>query len=157
MNKEECCPKFDPAGWENKTHTWTNKLFVTKSIPQFLHMPLPWVFGATVTKMCTEAEKAGALMKDSMLMAYDPSPWKSELFLSVNKEVPGMKNVRLSGDFITKVFDGPYQDVPKWIAQTEKYLASINKKSKKYYFYYTSCPKCAEKWGHNYVVIFVQV
>jgi hypothetical protein len=157
MNKDECCPKFDPTGWENKTHTWENKQFITKSIPQFLHMPLPWVFGATVTKLCAEAEKAGALMNDSMLLAYDPSPWKSELFLSVSKEVPGTQNVKLSGTFITKVFDGPYQNVPKWMGITEEYLKSINKKALKYYFYYTSCPKCAEKWGHNYVVIFLQI
>ena len=25
------------------------------------------------------------------------------------------------------------------------------------YFYYTTCPKCAKKHGHNYVVGFAQV
>lgn len=157
MENKECCPKFDPTGWENKTHTWENKLFIKKVIPQFLHMPLPWIFGSAISQMCGAAEKAGALMPNSMFLSYDPSPWKAELFVDVSKEVPGQDNVRLSGNFITKVFDGPYQNVPKWIEETEKYLASINKKSLKYYFYYTSCPKCAQKWGHNYVVIFVQI
>lgn len=29
--------------------------------------------------------------------------------------------------------------------------------SEKYYFHYTSCPKCAKIYGHNYVVAFAKV
>lgn len=25
------------------------------------------------------------------------------------------------------------------------------------YFHYTTCPKCAKKYGHNYVVLFTEV
>jgi len=57
-------------------------------------------------------------------MAYDPSPWKSELYLAVAKEVPGAKNVALSGAFFTKVFDGPYNAVPKWIKEMDSQIAS---------------------------------
>ena len=35
--------------------------------------------------------------------------------------------------------------------------ASQGKKAGKYYFYYTSCPKCAKKYGHNYIVAFAEV
>jgi hypothetical protein len=47
--------------------------------------------------------------------------------------------------------------VPKYIKEADTYLASLGKKAKKYYFYYTTCPKCAKKYGHNYIVAFAEV
>jgi hypothetical protein len=155
---DECCPKFDPAPWENKDFVWNNKLFIKDSLPQFLHMPWPPMVGKVITRMWDRAQKAGAAPdnKDVLMLAYDPSPWKSEFFLSVTKEVLATENAKLSGRFITRVFDGPYNAVPKWIAIMDKFLAEQDKKALKYYFYYTSCPKCAKKYGHNYVVVFAQ-
>ncbi|MDD4358922.1 MAG: hypothetical protein PHY30_03860 [Candidatus Pacebacteria bacterium] len=92
-----------------------------------------------------------------MCLVYDPSAWKSEYYISVNKEVLGVENVRLSGTFLTKVFDGPYNDVPKWIKGMDEYLKNKGKQAKKYYFYYTTCPKCAKIYGHNYVVAFAEI
>lgn len=91
------------------------------------------------------------------MLAYDPSPWKSELYISVNKDVPNIENVKLSGKYISKVFDGAYNDVPKWITIFDEYLKKNSYKLLKYYFYYTTCPKCAKKYGHNYVVAFAQI
>jgi effector-binding domain-containing protein len=158
--EKECCPVFDPQPWEEVTHEWNEKLFLIDSIPQFLHMPLPGTYGKAITRMWSYAEKNDALPEnnDFLLLAYDPTPWKSIFYLTIKKEVPDKNKMeRISGTFISKVFDGPYQDVPKYIKETEKYLASIGKKSKKYYFYYTTCPKCAKKYGHNYIVVFVEV
>jgi 6-pyruvoyl-tetrahydropterin synthase len=47
--------------------------------------------------------------------------------------------------------------VPKWVKEMDKYLAEQGKKASRYYFYYTTCPKCAKIHGHNYVVAFAQV
>jgi hypothetical protein len=109
--------------------------------------------------MWKKAQDAGAAsdMKDFLLLAYDPSPWKSELYMNVTKEVPGAENVKLTGSFTSKVFDGPYNQVPKYLREFEKYLGGEGKKAKKYYFYYTTCPKCAKKYGHNYIVAFAEV
>lgn len=104
--------------------------------------------------------KAAPDLKEFILMSYDPSPWKSELYMTVTKEVPGEKNVKISGTFISKVFEGGYNEPPKWIKEFDKfdkYLAGQRKKAKKYYFYFTYCPKCSKKYGHNYGVVFAQV
>jgi NMD protein affecting ribosome stability and mRNA decay len=90
------------------------------------------------------------------MLAYDPSPWKSELYFTVMKNIPDMENVTLSGKYISKVFDGPYNAVPQWIAEFDEYLEKKNQKALKYYFHYAYCPKCAKKYGHNYVVAFAQ-
>jgi len=36
-------------------------------------------------------------------------------------------------------------------------LSKMGKMAEKYYFYFTTCPKCAQKYGHNYIVAFAQV
>jgi len=154
-----CCPEFNKEPWDEKTHIWKNKLFIKDNVRLFLHIPLPSSMKRTIGSMWKKAEaaKADPEVKDFILMATDPSPWKSELYMSVTKEVPDAENVKLSGTFLTKVFDGPYNAVPKWIKEMDKFVSSKGKKTKKYYFYYTTCPKCAKKYGHNYAVAIAQV
>jgi len=65
--------------------------------------------------------------------------------------------VKFSGTYLTKVFDDPYNDVPKWIKELAPYVVAKGKSVKKWFFYYTTCPKCAKKYGHNYVVTFAKV
>ncbi|OFY67819.1 MAG: hypothetical protein A2V64_09290 [Bacteroidetes bacterium RBG_13_43_22] len=155
----ECCPEFNPKLWDYVTHNWNEKPFIRDNIRQFFHMPLPSQMGKIIGRMWKKAQDAGAApeMKDFLLLAYDPSPWKSELYMSVTKEVPGAENVRFTGTFISKVFDGPYNHVPKYLNEFRRYLVLKDLKAKKYYFYFTYCPKCAKKYGHNYIVAFAEI
>lgn len=160
MSEEKvCCPKFDPTPWDEKEIVFDNKMFLKDSMPQFMHFPLPGAFGRTVAKMWKKIEESDAKTdgKDFLMLCYDPSPWSCEIYINTKKEIPGAENVKLSGNFLTKVFDGPYSNVPKWIGEMNDYASKKNKKIKKFYFYYTTCPKCAKKWGHNYVVVFAEV
>jgi len=154
-----CCPKFNPELWDEKTHNWKEKLFIKDTVRQIFHMPLPSSVGKTISQMWEKAQdaKADPDLKDFLLLAYDPSPWKSELYMTVTKEIPGAENVKLSGTYLSKVFDGPYNAVPKWIKEMEKYVSSKGKKTIKYFIYFTTCPKCAKIYGHNYAVAFAQV
>lgn len=116
---QECCPVFDPEPWDNKTHNWVNKLFIRDYLTQFFHIPFPPMMAKVIGRMWKKAVDAGAAteMKDFLLLAYDPSPWKSELYMNVTKEVPGAENVKLTGTFISKVFDGPFNHVPEYIKE----------------------------------------
>ena len=156
---QPCCPEFDPEPWDRKTLVWQDKPFIRDSIPEFLHIPWPPMVGKVMGRLWKKAEEAGAApeLKDFLCLAYDPSPWKCEFHLAVTKEVPGADNVKLSGTFLTRVFDGPYNAVPKWIKEMDHYVAEQSKRVQKYYFHYTTCPKCAKLRGHNYVVAFAQV
>ena len=155
----QCCPRFDPEPWHDKEISWKDKLFVRDTMIQFMHMPLPGTFGKKVTRMWKKIEDAGASpdIKDFIMLATESSPWKGELYIDATKEVPNAENVRLSGTYITKVFDGPYNGVPKWIKEMDQYVSKKGKTVKRYYFYYTTCPKCAKIYGHNYVVAFAEV
>jgi len=112
-----------------------------------------------ITRMCKKIESVKAMPKPKafLMLAYDPSPWKSQIYMTVTKNVPGGRTERLSGTFLARVFEGPYQDVPKWFKEMEEYAISKGKIAKRQYFYYTTCPKCAKKYGKNYVVAFAQV
>ena len=155
----ECCPAFDPEPWQDKEFIWKDKLFIRETIPQFLHMPLPGSFGKAVGRMWEKIKKSQAEtdINDFIMLSSETSPWKGEIYINTTNEVPGAKNVKLSGTFLTKVFDGPYNDVPKWIKEMIPYAAEKGRTIKKYYFFYTTCPKCAKKFGHNYVVAFTEV
>jgi len=115
--------------------------------------------GKSVGRMWQKAKDTGANTSadDFLLLSYDPSPWKSELYMSVTKEVPGAENVTLSGTYLSKVYDGPYSSPPKWIKDMDKVVASKGSKAKRYLFYFTACPKCAKIYGHNYAVVFAQI
>ncbi len=156
---EECCPEVDTTLWDNKTHEWKDKLFIKDSISLIFHMPFPSKVKKVIMKLWNQAQEGGDTTdeKDWLLLANDPSPWKGEYLLAVNKEIPGANNVKLSGTFFSQVFDGPYSAVPKYIKKMNKDLEAQNKKAKDYYFYYTTCPKCAKKYGHNYIVGFAEV
>jgi hypothetical protein len=164
MSKENvepntCCPKFDPTIWDEKVHVWDKRLFIKDSIPQIFHMPLPWSINRVISRMWNTAQeaKAASELKDFLILAYDPSPWKCEYYMSVTKDIPGAENAKLSGTFLSKVFDGPYNAIPKFIKEMDEYVASKGRTTKKYFFYFTTCPKCAKLYGHNYIVAFAQV
>lgn len=154
-----CCPKFDPTLWQEQEVTWRDKLFVKDSVPQIFHTPLPSMFGRTVGRMWAQIEAAGAApeTKDFLMLASDPSPWKSELHINVTKEVEGMENVHLSVTFLTKVFDGSFSQIRQWLKEMDEYVKGKGHRVLKYFVYYTTCPKCAKKYGHNYVVFFAQI
>jgi hypothetical protein len=156
---EPCCPKFDTAPWDNKTFIWKDRLFIKNSLPVFFHIPLPSMIKRLMTKMWTQAQEAGAApeLNDFLMLITDPSPWRSEFYLAVNKEIPSAENIKMNGTFFTKVFDGPYNAVPKWIKEMDKIMFEKGKKVKNYYFHYTTCPKCAKIYGHNYSVAFAEI
>jgi len=156
----ECCPEFKPEKWDKKDFRWDNKKFIKDSMPAFFHMPFPPTIGKKITRMWTAVESSGAAASDKMdtlILFRDPSAFKSEIYISVEKEVPAEANVTVSGDFIVRVFDGDYNAVPKFLKTVDQYLAQTGKKAKDYYIHYAYCPKCAKKFGHNYMIIFAQV
>ncbi len=45
----------------------------------------------------------------------------------------------------------------KWIDDMKVFVNAKGMSMKKMYFFYTICPKCAKKYGKNYVVILAQI
>lgn len=146
-----CCPQFDPAPWDDKIIEWENKRFVKDSVFTLFYMPLN--FGSVIQRMNKQVEAAGATMPDYLSLSDHTSMWNMDLYLAVDKEVQGAENVTLSGKFFCKVYEGQYRDSGKWCKEYDNLAKSKNLKIKKLYLWYTTCPKCARKFGKNFVVI----
>lgn len=157
---DECCPLFHPERWDEKTHNWESKKFVVDSIPTLFHIPYPPMIGKKIARMSKMADESNTMSADKeevLVLFHDPSAFKSEIYLSVTGEVPNENNVTISGTFVSKVFDGSYNAIPKFIKQMNEYLAETNKKAKDYYVHYAYCPVCMKKFGHNYMILFAEI
>jgi hypothetical protein len=62
----------------------------------------------------------------------------------------------LSGTFSTQVYEGPYRQAGKWVADMRQHMADQGQPVEKIYFGYTTCPRCAKAYGKNYVILFAQ-
>ena len=149
-----CCKRFKPEPWEDKEVTWHDKLFLKDRVISFFHIPLN--FGKVMVKNMKLIKKTDALAPVPVLLSDENSLWGADVYIVVSKEVPGARMERISGTFLSKVFEGPYKDMGKWISEMKTYVSSKGKEIKKMYFFYTTCPKCAKAYGKNYVVILAK-
>ncbi|MEW6745364.1 MAG: hydrolase [Planctomycetota bacterium] len=151
----ECCARFDPAPWDEKERTWDRKAFVTDRVRSFLHIPLN--FASVMKRNVALIEQARAKPDALIVLADECSPWRTDVYIDVTGDVPGARMATISGTFLSKVFEGPYHHVGKWMKEMRSYVSSKGKQLKKMYCYYTTCPKCAKKYGKNYVVLVAEV
>ncbi len=155
MKDEECCPKFDPAPWDNKVLEWQDRRFIKDHVRTFMYMPIN--FGSVITRLMKKVDTSKAKLLDNLSLSDHTSKWNMDLYIAVDKEVLGAENVTLSGKFLSKVYEGDFKDTGKWGEDFKKYAQSQNFKIKKWYMWYTTCPKCAKKYGKNYVVTIAEV
>jgi hypothetical protein len=85
-------------------------------------------------------------------LSHNDSAWHAEHLFAVSKAVAGAEMSNLSGDFLTKVFEGPYANARGWSDYMRRYVEPRGRALDTLYFFYTTCPKCAEYYGKNYVV-----
>jgi hypothetical protein len=155
-NPTGCCPRFNTEGWDDQDLHFKDKLFVKADSRSIFHFPIN--IASVFEKTSSAIEKAGAWPPEQcIILTYDQSAWREEHLFAVTKEVPGQNMLHLSGDYLTKVFEGPYKDAPKWEKEMEALVEGKGKQAKKVYFFYTTCPKCAKFYGKNYVVAVAEV
>ena len=153
-NPGECCPQFDPAPWDEKELTWESKRFVKDRVTSFLHIPLN--FGAVMKRNVGAIEAAGAHPDNMVVLSDENSLWGADVYIEVTKDIPGASMTTMSGTFLSKVFEGPYRNMRQWIEEMKAFVTAKGKSPSQMYFFYTTCPKCAKKYGKNYVAILAQ-
>lgn len=152
---EECCPKFDCKPWDKKILEWNNKKFIKAKVKTFLHIPLN--FGLVITKLDKKITEAGAKIQDAMALSEHTSKWNMNIYVAVDKDIPGLENVSISGNFLSKVYEGDFSKTGLWCEDFNQYAKDEDVVIKKMYMWYTTCPKCAKKYGKNYVVIIGEI
>jgi hypothetical protein len=154
-NTEQCCPRFDPGPWEGKEITWEGKRFVKDRVRSFLHIPLN--FGGVMKRNVEKIAAADAMPEVPIVLSDENSLWGADVYIDVTRDVPDAEMATISGTFLAKVFEGPYSQIRHWIKEMTDHVKSQGRELEKLYFYYTTCPRCAKKYGKNYVVLLAQV
>ena len=155
-NPTGCCPRFNPEGWDDRKLHFDGKLFVRAKTRSVDHVPTD--MGPVFERTFAEIEKAGAYDPSNVIvLSRDVSASEGELFFAVSKPVPGLDVVRWSGDYVTKLFEGPYEKAPSWAQRFTADLEEHGHEVGKMYFFYTTCPKCAEVYGKNYIVAVAEL
>jgi len=153
--KSECCPKFDPEPWDDKTFEWDDKRFIKDSVFTLFYMPVN--FGSAMKRLDKKVSAAGATINEGPCLSDHTSKWNMDIYLAVDREIPEADNKILRGKFYSKVYEGPFRDTGKWCTDYESIVKSKGLKIKKMFMWYTTCPKCAKKYGKNYVAIIAEV
>lgn len=150
-NTTGCCPRFKPQGWDNQLLRFENKRFVRATTRSAMH--IPWNMGSVFTRVQNHIEDADAADPTTeIVLSHDISAWEGEHFFAVSKDVPGEEMTTLSGNFFTRVFEGPYRHAKNFDHDMRVAAHAMGKKAKDVFFFYTTCPKCAKAYGENYMV-----
>ncbi len=151
----DCCPRLNVDAWQEKLITYKNKLFLKDHVTSIFHIPLN--YGRVMERDMAMIEKAGAHSREQIILTDEKSPWGADVYIAVEKEVPKADMEKISGNFLSKVFEGPYNKIETYLDEMKTFVKSKNKEIKKIFFYYAYCPKCAKEYGKNYIVILAQI
>jgi hypothetical protein len=147
-----CCPELNPDLWDMKYFDWNDKKFIADKVFTLLYVPLN--FGAAMKRFDKRLRDAGATSTDGLCLSLQRSKWSMELLLAVDGEITGADNRAISGRIFSKVYEGAYNNTGKWWKDFKQVVAQKGHVLKNCYMWYTTCPKCAKKYGKNHVVIF---
>ena len=150
-----CCPRFNPKLWQEQKITWQDKLFVKDRVTSIFHIPIN--FGKVMIRNMEKITAADALAAEPVLLSDENSLWGADIYIAVEKDVPDSQMQKISGTYLTKVFEGHYKNTGKWCTEMKEYVKNKGEQFSKMYFFYTTCPKCAKAYGKNYVVLLAQL
>jgi len=155
--KTGCCPIFHPEKWDNQLFDFSDYKFIKDHSISFLHMPLN--LGAVMTRAQKAIREADKEYTDRyLILSRDTSPWREEHFFLAKGTIPNHEPIQFKGVYRAKVFDGPFSHMPNWIQSFDTFLRVEGEVQRPHeiYAFFTTCPKCAKEYGHNYVVLFAK-
>jgi hypothetical protein len=155
-NTTGCCPRFNAKGWDGQTLHFKDKPFVRATTRAVAHLPIN--MGKVFSRVLGKIDAAHAVdPAHSIVMSRDLSAFTGEHLFAVDAAVPDEENITLSGDYLTKVFEGPFSQVRGWHDEMEDLAEKKGRAANAVWFYYTTCPKCAKVYGKNPVVGLVEL
>ena len=157
INETGCCAVPNINDWDEKSVNFQNNRFIRMYTRSFLFIPLN--MSKVMASIQQKAAQSNAEMppQQVMILSRDVSPWKAEQLYAVSKLVPNADNLTLNGEYLTKVFEGAYQNAKKWYESLLEYAKKKDRHVIKTYFFYTTCPKCAKHYGKNYTIGLAEV
>lgn len=148
-----CCPTFHPTDWDGKVFDFSTYQFCLTHTRSFFYIPLN--MSRVMKRLMASVERVNAQAENRYLMlSEDRSLFKCTHALLVSKPVPGYRITTITGHWYAKVFDGTYKNLPLWMQILQKEGRDKGYEFQRVLTFYTTCPNCAKKTQHNYVVLF---
>ncbi|MBN2859141.1 MAG: hypothetical protein JXK93_02620 [Sphaerochaetaceae bacterium] len=155
-NPTGCCPVFDPAGWDDTEFSFSGLTFISVPTRSFLHVPLD--MGRMMNRAQKAIETAQAAADNRYLMlSQELSMWKALHYILVTANVPGYQTTTIEGIWYASVFDGPFSSMGTWMKEIRSRVEARGATPTRHLAFYTTCPRCARVYNHNYVVLFAQI
>ena len=89
-NPTNCCPRFNPEGWNDQDLYFKDKLFVRAKTKSLMHVPLN--MGKVFSHTFKAIEEADAMNRDQcVVLSRDISPWVGEHFFPSKNLYPAKK------------------------------------------------------------------
>lgn len=152
---EECCKIISPAEWDKKEIVWRDKPFLKSHYFAFLHVPVN--IGAKITEGMKKIEEAG-LQAEQMVLSKNDGWFGADILIPIKTKTDIFDIELITGRFLTRLFDGHYGDMRKWIRETRTWCREKGFEPEEYIFWYATCPKCSKKRGDKaQVVVFAKV
>jgi hypothetical protein len=152
---EECCKILNPAEWDKKEIVWRDKPFYKSHYTAFFHVPLN--LGKKIVEGIGKIEEAG-LTDEQMMLSRNDTMWGADLLIPVKSKTDFFDTELVTGRFFTRLFEGHYGDMRKWIRETRIWCRGKGLDPEEFIFWYATCPKCAKKRGDKVqVVVFAKV
>lgn len=146
-----CCAPVDREHWDRKVHHWKDQRFLKDHVHEILHVPLD--YAKVIGRDMARIEAASAWPEHPVTLSDEVSAWGADLYTAIDREIPGVDMAIMSGDFYTRVFEGPYGDAGRWVPEMQRWVEQQGAKVAHMYFYWATCPNCAKKLGKNEVVL----
>lgn len=158
MEIKQCgCPEIIDSDWDLAEHTWGEKNFYSLSLPMLFHIPIG--IGRRIERaMAKTQDKQYKLSDPPMVMSKD-GLFSGAVMIGIERpEVEDPRVISLSGaELVSKIHTGPWKELNKGVSELLSFLRS--KKGTHpaaIYFWYVTCPECAEGETHK-TVIFAQL
>lgn len=155
-NETGCCPRFHPENWDSKVFNFDSLKFIKASTKSFMHVPLD--MSKVMTRTMEAIDSAKASVSDQyLILSKDVSNWRCDHYFLVASDVPGFPVQTLNGNYFAKVYDGEFKEIPHWMKDFDHSIQQKGFVADDFMSFYTTCPKCAAHYGHNYVVLFAKL
>ena len=154
-NDFDCCPPFNHEEWHDKTIIWQEKKFIKAKVFTLFYMPIN--FGSVIKQLDKKIKQANGEVNDWLCLSDHTSMFNMDIYLAVDKNIPGVQNTTLSGKYYSRVYEGDFKNTKQWCDDYSAKVKDMGNKLKKLYMWYTTCPKCAKKYSKNYVAIIGQI
>lgn len=156
QKKDVCCVRMNSREWDLKQHVWKREPFFVVKHGLFFHIPIN--FGGIVKTAMDQLEKTYKPEYPFMMLERELNWFTGKLMVALKKPAKGPDVEYLSGTFISKVFNGPYNRLGPAVQELAEHVRKKRgARPTEFYFWYTVCPRCAKKLGGYQTIIFARM